>query len=170
MVNHVGNGPKTSKCIQMHSEWAIMFAATKVAILFTYPHHAGEFSEYEKFIISQFTVFLLMPHNTPASSCSITPSVSAWPALTTCHSITVTTLVTSSPIMSSLEAALPPPNSQAQQPRNCTLTQMTPMSKFAAGGMPAAAPLIHESTVTSASPAARSTKRKIVEVLNEARE
>jgi len=42
----------------MHGEWAIAFAATKAAVLFTYPHQAREFSEYEKFIVGQFAAFI----------------------------------------------------------------------------------------------------------------
>src|SRR5882672_6575603 len=37
-INHAGIGSKTNKSICMHGEWAIAFAATKAAVLFTYPH------------------------------------------------------------------------------------------------------------------------------------
>jgi len=42
----------------MHGEWAIAFAATKAMVLFTYPHWTREYSEYEKFIMGQFTTFV----------------------------------------------------------------------------------------------------------------
>ena len=113
---------------------------------------------------------LLMPHNIPASSCLIKPSISEWPTPTTYHSIITTASVTSSPITSSSESTLPPPDSQAPQPKDYDPIPMTLTSKFATGGMPAAVPPNHASTVTSASPVAKNTKRKIVEALNEGRE
>jgi len=44
--------------IKTHGKWAITFAATKVAVLFAYPHQAREFSKYKKFIVGQFTDFI----------------------------------------------------------------------------------------------------------------
>ena len=58
MVNHTSSGLKRNKLICTHGEWAITFAATKAVVLFAYPHHAKEFSEYEKFIIGQFAAFV----------------------------------------------------------------------------------------------------------------
>jgi len=57
-LNHTGIGLKTNKSIKMHGEWAIAFAATKAAVLYAYPHRSREFSEYEKFIVGQFSAFV----------------------------------------------------------------------------------------------------------------
>jgi len=57
-VNHTSTGHKTNRSIHSHGKWAIAFAMTKVAILFTDPHCVREFSEYEKFIVGQFATFV----------------------------------------------------------------------------------------------------------------
>jgi len=58
MLNHTGISSKTNKSIKMHGEWAIAFAATKAAVLYAYPHHSREFSEYEKYVMGQFAAFV----------------------------------------------------------------------------------------------------------------
>src|SRR5882724_7252657 len=113
---------------------------------------------------------LLMSPNTPVSPCSTEPSVSEWPIPTTYHSITMTGSVTSSLTTSSLGSILPHPDSQALQPKDCDPIPMTPMSKSATDGTSAIVPLIPASIITSASPAAKGTKRKIAMSLSQVRE
>ena len=57
-VINSGAKPKPNKAMHNHGEWAIVFTVTKTAILFTYPHHAREYIEYEKFIVRQFAAIL----------------------------------------------------------------------------------------------------------------
>jgi len=73
-VNHVGTGLKTSQFICRNGEWVIAFAAAKMAILFTYPHHTRELSDYERFIIGQFVAFINSTQH-GQSSCSTKQSV-----------------------------------------------------------------------------------------------
>jgi len=58
MLNHTGISLKTNKSIKMHGEWAIALVATKAAVLYAYPHHSQEFSEYEKYVMGQFAAFV----------------------------------------------------------------------------------------------------------------